>query len=65
MLTETRRMPTSCIRCTASGVIRVPFGESATLRPFSVAWAAMSNTSGRIRGSPPLMTKIGLEKAAI
>jgi hypothetical protein len=59
-LIETRRMPTSTTRLATSSFMIVPLVASAVGRPMSWASWARSKRSGRINGSPPEKTTIGL-----
>ncbi len=60
-----RAMPTSFMRRATVGVTRVPLGDMTMRKPCSTARAAMSNTSARRSGSPPVRMRIGLENEAI
>jgi hypothetical protein len=53
------------MRRATSGVTRVPFGDITTRRPVSTPRAAMSNTSSRMSGSPPVRIRIGSANEAI
>ena len=60
-----RAMPTSFMRRATSGVTSVPFGDMTTRRPWAMPRSAMSKTSARISGSPPVRMRMGLANEAI